>query len=283
MLATPALKTNKILEAACKFDDFITAIISKDISVNPEALLQHLYEGNMLYLQLEMWSSSNQEVLASDRWRRSVTLLPSLNDCSFVEYFKSLEAAQYWNQDRCARIHLRKSLLKLATYILRKHDAHLDAYKRQEAEAMMTESSHIIDRLLDDICNSIPFNLRRIDSSGRRCETDRSQRVLGAAGLVWPLEVVLGCEQRSKWHGDLAVSTLREIGYGIGVKQALVVLEEYESRSWLAQDRCGRNVNLKPICRLLRLTGQSIASGNSERSRTWSQENNTDSGQHSVV
>lgn len=240
MLATPALKTNKILAAACKFDNFVTATISKDILVNSEVLLQRLYEGNMLCLQLEMWSSSNQEVLASDRWRRSVTLLPSLNDCSSVEYFKSLEAAQYWNQDRCARIHLRQSLLKLAMYILRHHDADIDAYQLKEAEAIITESSHIIDTLLDEICNSIPFNLCRIDSSGRKFETYRSQRVLGAAGLVWPLEVVLGCEQRSRWHADLAASTLRQIGYEIGVKQALVVLEEYESGSRLVQDRCGR-------------------------------------------
>lgn len=79
--------------------------------------------------------------------------------------------------------------------------------------------------MLDGICGSVPYNLRQIDSTGNQPD-HASQRVVGGAGIVWPLKTVLSCPYGSDVHKAFATNALKEIGYSIGVKKALVVLGE---------------------------------------------------------
>lgn len=228
LLVTPALQMHEILVKGRILDTFIADLFSDDVGIPQDTIYSHLQSAKLLDMELETISHPSFQESAKSRWQRRVLVLPDSKDHTLAECFSSLEAAQYWNQNRCARIHLHRNIVKLAAYLL--HHGHFDLtiQQRCEVDATMARSRLLVTELLDAICHSIPFNLHRIDSYGRACEAEESQRVFGAAGLVWPLEVVITCEQASDWQRNLARSTLRQIGYKVGVRQALVVLEENE-------------------------------------------------------
>ena len=225
LLKIPTLITYSTCEAIHRFSNTVSKLICNNstISDGEEALPSLLWEGKKLDLPLQAWIHESQGPDFVTRWQRFTAPTLDNPDQSMigVEYFHSIEAAEVWNENRCARIRLNQALLDLVEYTVSQELLPVDM--QTHLQTIFPASRPVINEMLNGICGSIPFSLHRINSFGRIC-TDQSQRVVGCAGLVWPLEVVISCSYSSEGHRKLAGDALREIGHDIGVRQALNVI-----------------------------------------------------------
>lgn len=228
MIKTPTLNTYDACENVRKFrGEVLKYIGGGKMNSAGECLLSYLIKfAKRLDTALQTCNYEKGDKGFSARWQRYTTsTLPDDEANAPVEYYKSVESAEVWNQHRCARICLHESLLELAEHSLTQRSSTIGGKTQHDLENIIAESTDIITQKLDDICGSIPFCLHRINTSGET-SNDQSQRVCGGGALIWPLEVVLNCPLSSDSHRLLARETLREVGRSIGVRQALYVIGE---------------------------------------------------------
>lgn len=176
----------------------------------------------------------NWYMRGGSRWSyQTIYLYSSSEHLTTVDYYSDVQVAKVWNQYRSARIILHE-IVVAATQCLQKFDS-----SRENDYLVATErkSLSIITSMLSGICQSIPFHLQKIDSSGRQC-SPQSQRVLGGCALIWPLETVLRCRWREAHHRDQVTGALNEIGYVVGVRQALVSLAQVPEDDMTVADGC---------------------------------------------
>ena len=142
-----------------------------------------------------------------------------------LDYYQDIQVAKVWNQQRSTRMALHELQLEFCEQLHVSHqvrDNHgLATHRRQSIE--------IVTSLSSEICASIPFHLRKLNDSGRKCSSD-AQQVAGACALIWPLETIAKCHYNGENHRIVARATLAEIGHVIGVRQATRTLSELSVR-----------------------------------------------------
>lgn len=227
MLKSPPLVTYGACKAVSDFVYFIEKLTQGQLLQSIDGQKQSILwaQGRELDCDLRAWETRYQASDLHGRWQEHTIIsnkTPAV--CGRVLTYNSTEAAKAWNQHRCVRLRLCQALLDLAFY----DPSHLTP-KSVEPDCpsdIVRDTRNVIDEMLDGICSSIPFCMYRIDSQGKAC-SDPLQCVSSGAGLVWPLEVVLSCPYSSETHRAMAIGTLKEIAYHIGVRQALIPLRTY--------------------------------------------------------
>lgn len=139
------------------------------------------------------------------------------------EFFNDIQAAKLWNQYRCVRICLNKTLINLANILVEYSFAAMNLGTTERLNNVLTQSQTVIREMVAGICRTIDYHMHRIDSNGEIC-SDTSQQILGGQAIIPPLEVVLQCLETREEDQMRARAALEEIGYGLGVRQAVVAL-----------------------------------------------------------
>ena len=141
------------------------------------------------------------------------------------EFFNDIQAAKVWNQYRRVRICLNETLLAVANDLIEQHCWDLSLTAMRQLGDVFTHARDVIQSMVSGICNTVDYHMHRIDSEGQAC-SDKSQRLLGGKTVLSPLEVVLRCQESTSEDKAQAGSALEEIRHGLGILQALNVLEE---------------------------------------------------------
>lgn len=183
---------------------------SDDTATDQSPWLHILLRAEDIDQALQVWESS-----LTGRWCRRTSKHPLSTTMNVnVDFYNDMQVGKVWNQYRCSRIILHECRIEILERL---------SSGRQNAVRGIMQSGQIISSLLSDICDSIPFHLRQIDSKGA-LTSQTSQRVLGAEHLLWPLEVVY----RSAWSADSqrsqARDVLRDVNTGLGLAQAAKTL-----------------------------------------------------------
>ena len=142
-----------------------------------------------------------------------------------LDYYEDIQVAKVWNQQRSTRIALHEFRLEFCEQLQVSHQV-------RDNDGLATsrrQSTEIIASMSSEICASIPFHLRKVNDSGRKCSSD-AQQVAGACALIWPLETIAKCRYNREDHRVVARATLAEIGHAIGVRQATRTLSELSVR-----------------------------------------------------
>ena len=161
-------------------------------------------------------------VSGGSRWDyRTTSLASSSGQQTTADYYSDVSIAKVWNQYRSARILLHEIIVKVTQQLQESGSTR----ERDSLAAIRYDSLLIVESMLTGICNSIPFNLQKIDPMGRQCSS-QSQRVLGGCALIWPLETVLRCRLSHADHWNRASQAFNEIGHIVGIRQALVSLAQ---------------------------------------------------------
>ncbi|RDW90304.1 Zn(II)2Cys6 transcription factor [Aspergillus mulundensis] len=138
----------------------------------------------------------------------------------------------WWNDYRFVRLILHEVICWLACHLSRKED--LEATVRQKYAQTVANSRMVSQQMAEDICASVPYHLGATETSPY--EDWDSTRTGGVIRLIWPLFVAAERDGATSEATDWIADTLFKIGYGVGIRQALVMsnlLRSGRDLSWL--------------------------------------------------
>ncbi|KAL4747615.1 hypothetical protein BDW72DRAFT_206320 [Aspergillus terricola var. indicus] len=139
-----------------------------------------------------------------------------------------------WNDYRFVRLLLLGVLGWFAGHLSRKED--IDSSRRSEYRETVDYSTMLSQQLSDDVCASVPYHFGATETSSQ--EDWSSNRTGGMIRLLWPLFLAAERDGVTQETRDWIADTLFRIGYGVGIRQALVMsnLLRLESPlSWLPE------------------------------------------------
>ncbi|KAL4739293.1 hypothetical protein BDV11DRAFT_170208 [Aspergillus similis] len=139
-----------------------------------------------------------------------------------------------WNDYRFVRLLLLEVLGWLAGHLSRKED--IDATRRSEYRKTVDYSTKLSQQLSDDVCASVPYHFGATETSTQ--EDWSSSRTGGMIRLLWPLFLAAERDRATQETRDWIADTLFRIGYGVGIRQALVMsnlLRSERPLSWLPE------------------------------------------------
>ena len=216
-LQTPASKVSTFSLQVGKMKCIVNSLLSDEAQC-PAPSLTVIIE-SIVDLDAKM---KNWHLCGDSRWTRKTTewYLPS-GKRSDADYYSDVQVSKVWNHWRDARMILHSALIDLVAHI---QSSKID-YSIRDLESTREGSMRTINDMIAGVCASIPFHLQKIDATGRP-STQRNQRILGGCALIWPLQMVIKCKWAAQTERQRAIEALQVIGNDIGVKQALVSLQE---------------------------------------------------------
>ncbi|KAL4910005.1 hypothetical protein BDW74DRAFT_46623 [Aspergillus multicolor] len=140
----------------------------------------------------------------------------------------------WWNDYRFIRLLLHEVICWLACHLARKED--LEAGVRRTYAQTVANSKALSQQMAEDICASVPYHLGATETSPY--EDWDSTRTGGVIRLIWPLFVAAERDGATPETTGWIADTLFKIGYGVGIRQALVMsnlLRSRSSLSWLPE------------------------------------------------
>ncbi len=134
-----------------------------------------------------------------------------------VHIYQDSWIACLWNFYRTGRIALHSMLLECADFL------DISEWSGHEAREGSPSSKYaksicVIDGM---ICASIPFVMGDVNKEGKLMDSNR--KAIAGFHLMWPLYVAKNCPYALPEQVAAVQSTLRRIGYGMGIRQALVM------------------------------------------------------------
>ncbi|KAL4820260.1 hypothetical protein BDW67DRAFT_153791 [Aspergillus spinulosporus] len=139
-----------------------------------------------------------------------------------------------WNDYRFVRLLLLEVLGWFAGHLSRKED--IDATRRSEYRETVAYSTMVSQQLSDDVCASVPYHFGATETSSQ--EDWSSSRTGGMILLIWSLFLAAERDGVIQETRDWIADTLFRIGYGVGIRQALVMsnlLRTARPLSWLPE------------------------------------------------
>ncbi|KAL4760056.1 Zn(II)2Cys6 transcription factor [Aspergillus foveolatus] len=139
-----------------------------------------------------------------------------------------------WNDYRFVHLLLLGVLGWIAGHLSHKED--IDATRRSEYRETVEYSTMLSQQLSDDVCASVPYHFGATETSSQ--EDWSSSRTGGMVRLLWPLFLAAERDGVTQETRDWIADMLFRIGYGVGIRQALVMsnlLRSESPLSWLPE------------------------------------------------
>ncbi|BCS26448.1 putative C6 transcription factor [Aspergillus puulaauensis] len=182
--------------------------------------------GRQIDLELTSWSQD-----LPDRWLPLV-IYPNKSDSNdFLITYHHLSIASVWTYYRAVRIVSHVIMLGLRKA--------LAAATGEVPEDTGTEVPAVVQKMITDICRSIPFCLGDVDMMGNRTASASPSaeskpqpraRAFSVYSMVWPLWYILSCGLATPEQEQQIRSCLSRVGSVLGIKLALVLAEDASSQ-----------------------------------------------------
>jgi hypothetical protein len=192
-------------------------------------------EAIILDLGYDGWSETTYEAWPYHKLRMCSTQVNASDKASSTipqtsppHIYHDIWVAFIWNQYRSCRIHLHEVLLH-SLDLLQSHP--IASSLSIDPQATQDQSRLIISDLLSDICDSVPFCIGDIDSTGK--PLDAAKRIpLGGYLLIWPLYVAsVSAEEGSIRHCWIQ-EKLGYISRVMGLHKAHLLAERPRKEPW---------------------------------------------------
>ncbi|KAL5340722.1 hypothetical protein BJX70DRAFT_93052 [Aspergillus crustosus] len=188
-----------------------------------------LLTGRQVNLELTSWGQDLPE-----RWLPLVIYADKANNDDHLITYHHLSIASVWTYYRAVRIISHLIMLELRRALA-------SATGEQPPEDNNITTPVIIQKMITDICRSIPFCLGDVDIMGNRTTTSLSAsqeskpkpraRAFSVYSMIWPLWYILSCGFATPSQQDQIRGCLSRIGSVLGIKLALVLAEDASSQS----------------------------------------------------
>ncbi|KAJ5325495.1 uncharacterized protein N7506_008597 [Penicillium brevicompactum] len=200
-----------------KITKFCAAVASLLSSAEAQALdtstLTSLLErGEHIDLEFSMWHSGLPEVWMPRKFQTS-------GGDKFILY-PDLTSAGVWNYYRGTRIILQQTLLDIYRCL-----DHLSVLWASNGAFTLHPPEEIIIDMVTEICDTIPFALGKVDTTGRPIFRSETKAVQGFA-LLWPVFSVTQCGYATEAQDAQARSALQVIGSTHGIRLGMDLSRE---------------------------------------------------------
>lgn len=136
-----------------------------------------------------------------------------------IHYYSDVWIAGFWNVYRFARFVLLQTLAKLADRVSMHPEL---AIKVPEMEQLKTWIFVEIDKMVNEICASIPFCLGKVHENGWiSYEGGVASKAINGLSCIWPLRVALMVKTLSPLQKKYIFDQLRYIQGSFGVRTAV--------------------------------------------------------------
>ncbi|KAF5599927.1 hypothetical protein FPANT_2934 [Fusarium pseudoanthophilum] len=141
--------------------------------------------------------------------------------------YQSVEVANTWNLQRCARVILRQAIVKAISNRLPISFSLsiLSSFPMSYTDLLPT-SETIIQQNSSDVCYSVPYILHSVDQAGKSSEL----RAAYAVHLLWPLYVAGTTRTASDALRDWVVSAMENIKDVTGIQKAKHIVLSLQRR-----------------------------------------------------
>lgn len=182
--------------------------------------------GRQIDLELTSWSQD-----LPDRWLPLVIYPDKSDSNDFLITYHHLSIASVWTYYRAVRIVSHVIMLGLRKA--------LAAATGEVPEDTGTEVPAVVQKMITDICRSIPFCLGDVDMLGNRTASASPSaeskpqpraRAFSVYSMVWPLWYILSCGLATPEQEQQIRSCLSRVGSVLGIKLALVLAEDASSQ-----------------------------------------------------
>ncbi|KAL4918200.1 hypothetical protein BDW62DRAFT_182036 [Aspergillus aurantiobrunneus] len=189
-------------------------------------LTKLLLTGRQIDLELTSWSQDLPE-----RWLPLVIYADKTDTNEPLITYHHLSIASVWTYYRAVRIVSHLIMLELRRA--------LACATGELPEDTGTVTPAIIQKMITDICSSIPFCLGDVDIMGNRtifpsfgAETKPQPRARAFSmySMIWPLWYILSCGLATQSQAEHIRNCLARIGSVLGIKLALVLAEDASSQ-----------------------------------------------------
>ncbi|KAF5688650.1 hypothetical protein FDENT_4735 [Fusarium denticulatum] len=145
------------------------------------------------------------------------------------DIYYSVEIANTWNLQRCARIILRQAIVEAISNCFPTSSSLsiLLSFPESYTDQLLS-SETIMQQSSSDICCSVPFILHSVDEAGKSSEL----RAAYAVHLLWPLYIAGGTHTASDSLRDWIESAMKRIGDATGIQKAKRIALLLEPRCW---------------------------------------------------
>ncbi|KAL4992322.1 hypothetical protein BDW68DRAFT_97667 [Aspergillus falconensis] len=153
---------------------------------------------------------------------------------SHYHVYPDTVVSAWWNDYRFVRLLLLEIICWLAGHLTSKEG--IDATARSEYRQTVAQCKMLSQQLAEDICASVPYHLGATEVSPY--EDWSCTRTGAVIRLIWPLFIAAECDGAAPRMTVWVADTLLRIGYGIGIRQALVMsnlLRLERPLSWLPE------------------------------------------------
>ncbi|EME79957.1 uncharacterized protein MYCFIDRAFT_77762 [Pseudocercospora fijiensis CIRAD86] len=137
-------------------------------------------------------------------------------------YFSDMQVATFWTHLQAARILLLECIVSMAVELIRQGESY--NYAKLDVDGILSKAITTIDVMAYWICFCIPVHLYSVGKE-EELMLDSPNGVAGAAGIVWPLQVVLSSVSAKDQYKDQARETLEKLRVEYGIGQARTTLE----------------------------------------------------------
>ncbi|KAL4933539.1 putative C6 transcription factor [Aspergillus undulatus] len=191
-----------------------------------------LLTGRQIDLELTSWSQD-----LPDRWLPLIIYADKTDTNEPLITYHHLSIASVWTYYRAVRIVSHLIMLELRRALT---SVSVPSPGEPPAEDTSTPSATpaIIQKMITDICRSIPFCLGDVDIMGNRTTSPSSSgsgsgskpqpraRAFSVYSMIWPLWYILSCGLATPEQAEHIRSCLARIGSVLGIKLALVLAED---------------------------------------------------------
>ncbi|KAF7188132.1 hypothetical protein HII31_10417 [Pseudocercospora fuligena] len=136
-------------------------------------------------------------------------------------YFFDMQIATFWAHLQAARVLLLECIVSMAVELIRRGESY--NYAKLDVDGILSKAISTIDEMVYWICFCIPVHLYSVGTDKVMSETPNG--VAGAAGIVWPLQVVLSSVSAKDEYKNQARETLEKLRVEYGIGQARTTLE----------------------------------------------------------
>ncbi|KAK4910331.1 hypothetical protein LTR66_017439 [Elasticomyces elasticus] len=171
-----------------------------------------LERGEHLDLEFSMWHNGLPDVWMPRKFQTS-------GGDKFILY-PDLTSAGVWNYYRGTRIILQQTLLDIYRCL-----DHLSVPWASNGAFTLHPPEEIIIDMVTEICDTIPFALGKVDTTGRPIFRSETKAVQGFA-LLWPVFSVTQCGYATEAQDAQARSALQVIGSTHGIRLGMDLSRE---------------------------------------------------------
>ena len=181
-------------------------------ALDASTLTSLLERGEHLDLEFSMWHSGLPEVWMPRKFQTS-------GGDKFILY-PDLTSAGVWNYYRGTRIILQQTLLDIYRCL-----DHISVPWASNGAFTLHPPEEIIIDMVTEICDTIPFALGKVDTTGRPIFRSETKAVQGFA-LLWPVFSVTQCGYATEAQDAQARSALQVIGSTHGIRLGMDLSRE---------------------------------------------------------